>query len=120
MPWIDYLLGVLLAVGLLYLFYLVDRAFVYRKKRLGFWSHLTTTAFFPKRMLAYLLIWLFALILLYGIKPSLTTDSLSYNFVDSIFRLSIYPFFGLLLIVVIVLLKIAIFPAEDDPDRHLF
>lgn len=118
--WIDYSLGVLLAIGLLYLFYLADRAFVYRKQRLGFWAHITTTAFFPKRMVAYLLIWLVALIMLYSVKPSLTPDSLSYNFVDSIFRLSVYPFLGLLLIVVIVLLKITIFPAEDDPDRHLF
>ncbi len=120
MPWVDYLLGALLAVGLLYLFYLIDRTFVYRKQQLGFWSHITTTAFFPKRMVAYLLMWLFVLIVLFTMKPSLTPGSLSYNFIDAVFRLSLYPFSGLLLIVVIVLLKITIFPSKDDPDRNLF
>lgn len=120
MTWTDYLLGTALAIGLLYLFYLLDRAFVYRKKRLGFWSHITTTGFFPKRMLAYLLIWLFILVVLRGMIPTLTPDSLSYNFVQSIFRLSIYPFLGLCIVVVIVVLKIAIFPAEEDPGRRIF
>ncbi len=120
MSWSDFLLGIVLAIGLLYLFYLVDKTFAYRKQKLGFWSHLTTTGFFPKRMVAYLGIWLFVLILLYVMTPTMTPDSLSYDFVQSVFRLSIYPFFGLAIIVVIVLLKIAIFPEKEDPDRHIF
>jgi len=116
----DYLLGFLLGVGLLYIFYLVDRTFVYRKKRLGFWSHLTTTAFFPKRMVAYLLIWLVVLIALVSLRPSLTPESITYSVVDAIFRLSIYPFFALCLIVLLVVLKIAIFPSQEDPDRRIF
>lgn len=120
MIWLDYVLGVLLAIGLLYIFYLVDRTFIYRKQKLGFWSHLTTTAFFPKRMVGYLLTWLIALIFLHAFQPTFNPDSLVYSFFGSIIRLSLYPFLGLSLIVIIVLLKLTIFPTSDDPDRKLF
>jgi len=116
----DYVLGFLLGVGLLYIFYLADRTFVYRKKRLGFWAHITTTAFFPKRIVAYLLMWLVVLIGLVSLRPYLQPDSLTYSLVDAVFRLSIYPFFALCLIVIIVVLKIAIFPSQEDPDRRIF
>ncbi len=114
MPITDYVLGFLLGVALLYVFYLVDRKFVYRKEKLGFWSHITKTGFFPKRMVAYLLIWLVVLIGLVAIKPSLTPNTLTYSFLESIFRLSIYPFFALCAIVLIVTFKIAIFPSQED------
>lgn len=121
MRWIDFGLGVLLAVGLLYVFYLVDRTFVYRKQKLGFWPHLTTTAFFPRRMVAYLLVWLVALIGIHMLRESMAMpDSLSYNVANSIIQLSLYPFLGLCVIVIIVLLKKAIFPSEDDPDSKIF
>lgn len=120
MSWIDFGLGILLAVGLLYVFYLIDRAFVYRKQKLGFWSHLTTTAFFPKRMVAYLLVWLVGLIVIHMLKASMTPDSLTFNLANSIIQLSLYPFLGLCVLVIIVLLKMTIFPSEDDPDRNIF
>lgn len=119
MPWVDLLVGIALAIGLLFVFYLIDRTFVYRKPRLGFWTHLKTTAFFPKRIIAYLMVWLVILMLLKPLMESLPVGTLSYNLVEAIFRLSIYPFLGLCMLIVVVTLKTVIFPTDKDSDGSI-
>lgn len=113
MTWVDYLIGLLLAIGLLYIFYTLDRRFVYRKEKLGFISHLSKTSFFPRRMVGYLMMWLLILIMVYILIPSFPQGSLTSDLMLAIIRLSMLPFLGLTTLTVIVLFKMAIFNKEE-------
>ena len=108
--WIDVVLGILLTVGLLYIFYLIDRKYVYKKEQLGFLQHIMTTAFFPKRLVAYLSVFGVTLAFFNGPRQSLVPGTLSYDIVEFIYRISAYPFIGLVMLSVVSVLKIIFFP----------
>jgi hypothetical protein len=120
LSWTDFALGCLLSIGLLYVFYLVDRKYVYTHEQLGFWRHLTTTRFFPKRLVAYLSVFGVTLAFINGMRPGIRPNTLTYHVVEFIFRISAYPFIILIFVGILFVLKIIFFPAADDPDRNLF
>lgn len=115
--WLDFLLGVMLTIGFVYLIYVIDRKYVYKKEALPFWRHIWGTGFFPKRMVGYLAALALVIAFVNGAYRELSPGSLSYDILRLVLRIAIYPFLILIAICSLFVLKIIFFPHPDDPDR---
>lgn len=106
-------LGILATVLAVAATYWIDARYIY-KRPTSFPAHFLRTGFFPRRALAYSMTITVALTIFASIRNGLPRDHAMYATLNNVVNVLIYPLLFFIAAIVLVVIKIAIFPIPEE------